>query len=67
MYKIWQRLGWLKTFDSDTMEKTWLAKNARIRGIQNLNYYITQLFTSHKCYQIIDCYIAWDHKDEYDE
>jgi len=67
MYKIWQRLGWLKTFDSDTVEKTWLAKNARLRCIQSLNYYITQLFTSHKCYQIIDCYIAWDLKDEYDE
>jgi len=34
MYKIWKRLGLLKTFD--TLEKTWLAKNAILNGIQTL-------------------------------
>jgi len=27
----------LKTFDSDTVEKTWLARNARLSGIQSIN------------------------------
>jgi len=38
MYKIWKRLGLVKTFD--TVEKTWLAKSARLSGIQNVNYYV---------------------------
>jgi len=42
MYKIWKRLGLLKTFD--TGEKTWLAKSARLNGIQHGNYYITPGF-----------------------
>jgi len=39
MCKIWKRLGLLKTFD--TVEKTWLAKSARLSGIQSVNYYVT--------------------------
>jgi len=39
MYKIWKRVGLLKTFD--TVEKTWLAKNARLSGIQSVNCYVT--------------------------
>jgi len=42
MHKIWKRLGLLKTFD--TVEKTWLAKSARLSGIQNGNYCITSGF-----------------------
>jgi len=32
----------LKTFD--TVEKTWLAKSARLSGIQSINYYVTSIF-----------------------
>ena len=39
MYKIWNKLGLLKTFE--TVEKTWLAKSTRLSGIQNVNYYVT--------------------------
>jgi len=42
MYKIWKRLGFLKTFD--TVEKTCLAKRARLSGIQSVNYYIMSVF-----------------------
>jgi len=42
MYKMWKRLGLLKTFD--TVEKTWLAKSARFNGIQSVNYYVTSGF-----------------------
>jgi len=42
MYKTWERLGLLKTFN--TMEKTWLAKSARLNGIQSINYYVTSGF-----------------------
>jgi len=42
MYKIWKRLGLLKTFD--TVEKTWLAKSARLSGIRSVNYYVTSDF-----------------------
>ena len=39
MYKIWKRLGLLKTFD--TVEKIWLAESARLSCIQSVNYYVT--------------------------
>jgi len=42
MHKIWNKIGLLKTFD--TMKKTWLAKSARLSGIQSVNYYITSGF-----------------------
>jgi len=42
MYKIWKRFGLLKTFD--TVEKAWLAKSARLSGVQNVNYYVTSVF-----------------------
>jgi len=42
MYKIWKTLGLLKTFE--TVEKTWLAKSARLGGIQIVNYYVTSGF-----------------------
>jgi len=42
MYKIWKRLRLMKTFD--TVEKTWLAKSARLNGIQSVNYYVTSGF-----------------------
>jgi len=42
MHKIWKRLGLLKTFD--TVEKTWLAKRARLSGIHSVNYYVTSDF-----------------------
>jgi len=42
MYKIWKRLGLLKTFDP--VKKTWLAENVRLRDIQNVNYYVTSVF-----------------------
>jgi len=44
MYKIWKKLGLLKTLD--TVEKTWLAKSARLShsGIQSVNYYLTSVF-----------------------
>jgi len=42
MYEIWKRLGVLKMFD--TMEKTWLAKSARLSGIHSVNYYVTSGF-----------------------
>jgi len=35
IYKIWKRLGFLKTFD--TLERTWFAKNARPSGIQSVD------------------------------
>jgi len=41
MYKIWKRLGLLKMFDNDTVEKTLFAKNARLSGIQSVNYHVT--------------------------
>ena len=42
MNKIWERLGLLKNFD--TVEKTWLAKSARLTGIQSVNHYVTSVF-----------------------
>jgi len=42
MYKIWKWLGLLKMFD--TKEETWLAKRARLSGIQSVNYYVTSGF-----------------------
>jgi len=42
MYKSWKKLDLLKTFD--TVEKTWLAKSARLKGIQSVNYYVTSAF-----------------------
>ena len=47
MYTIWKRLGLLKTFD--ILEKTWLAKSARLSGIQSVNHYITSSFL--KCFR----------------
>jgi len=38
MNKIWKRFGLLKTFD--TVEKTWLAKSARLSGIPSVNCYV---------------------------
>jgi len=32
-------MGLLKTFD--TVEKTWLAKNAGLSDVQSVNYYVT--------------------------
>jgi len=42
MNKIWKRFGLLKTFD--TVEKTWLAKSARLSGIPSVNCYVTSGF-----------------------
>jgi len=44
MNKIWKRLGLLQTFDSNTVEKTWLAENARLSGIKSVNCYVTSDF-----------------------
>jgi len=40
--KYGKRLGLLETFD--TVEKTWLAKSARLSGIQSVKYYVTSGF-----------------------
>jgi len=42
MNKNWKRLGLLETFD--TVERTWLARSARLSIIQRVNYYATSGF-----------------------
>jgi len=42
MNKIWKKLDLLETFE--TVEKTWLAKSARLSDIQNVNFYVTSGF-----------------------
>jgi len=40
----------LKTFD--TLEKTWLAKSARLNGIQSVNYYVMSGFLRSRVHRI---------------